>query len=788
MKKISWKDLEIKVPIPRSVKNTDCLPELNEFIGQERAVEALEMGLAIKAKGYCIFVSGQTNTGRRAFVRQYLNRKVRDTETPGDWLYVYNFDNPRRPNAISMKAGKGKMFQKELEIFVEVIINSITEAFQSEDYQKKISNIQSEHAETKDKLLKELVDKAREKDFTVQINQTGVATIPIWQGKPLAHEIYDALPDEYKDKINKSGEEVRELVNTYLLKLSKSDRDFGEKLKELNKYIAAFAIDGHLKDLKDKYSDNNDTIGFLDRLKADILDNLNLFFTDQVDPITHFKKRYYANLFVDNSQTKGKPVIEEMYVNYSDLFGRIEYVARMGTLETDHSMIRAGALNRSNGGYLILDAKNMLREPYVWDTIKQVLFDEQHAIENLEHKVGIFSTVTLKPESIPVDVKVILIGEPWIYNLLSTMDTDFKKLFKIKAEFDWEMDFSKESVKNLCKLLCTIVKEMGLLTFDRSALEEIVKKTLVLSGSRDKISTKFGEIKQLLVESSVMAEKNERKTVIGNDIKDAWKLIERRGSMYRDKIERAFEDLLLFVDTVGEATGEVNGLTVIQTEDITFGMPIKITAKVSPGNDGIIDIQREAEMSGKIHNKASMIIQGYMNSKYAKNEPLSLNGYVSFEQVYSMVEGDSASVAETVAILSSIAKTPIKQGISVTGSLNQSGRVQPVGGVPNKVEGFYRICKTKGLDGNQGVIIPEANLKNLILSDEVITAIKNKKFHIWTVKEIDEAIEILTGMKPGKENESRDFEKGTFNQLVVEGIKKLSELSKETDFKRKKKA
>lgn len=786
MRKIGWKDLEIKVPIPRNVKDTDCLPELNEFIGQERAVEALETGLAIKAKGYDIFVSGQTNTGRRAFVRQYLMRKVVDTETPGDWLYVYNFDNPRKPNAVSMKVGRGRTFQKELGVFVEVMISSIIEAFQSEDYQKKISNMQSEHSETKDQLLKELMDKVKEKDFTVQINQTGVATIPIWQGKPLAHEIYDALPEEYKDKINKSGEEVREMVNSYLLKLSKSDRDFGERLKELNKYIAAFAIDGHLKYLRDKYSDNPDITDYLERLKVDILDNLNLFFTDQVDPVSYFRKRYYANLFVDNSQTKGKPVIEEMHVNYSDLFGRIEYVAKMGTLETDHSMIRAGALNRSNGGYLILDAKNILREPYVWDTLKQVLFDEQHAIENLEHKVGILSTVTLKPESIPIDVKVILIGEPWIYNLLSTMDTDFKKLFKIKAEFDWEMDFSKESVKNLCKLLCTIVKETGLLTFDRSALIDIVKKTLVLSGTKDKISTKFGEIKQLLVESSAMAEKNGRKIVIGDDINSTWQQIERRGSLSRDKMEKAFEDSLLFVDTIGEAIGEVNGLTVMQTEDITFGMPVKITAKVSPGSDGIVDIQRDAEMSGKIHNKASMIIQGYMNSKYAVREPLSLNGYVSFEQVYSMIEGDSASVAETVAMLSSIAGVALKQGIAVTGSLNQSGRVQPVGGVPYKVEGFYRICRMKGFDGNQGAIIPEANLKNLILSDELIASVKKKEFQIWVIKEIDEAIEILTGIKPGKENGAGNYEKGTFNQLVVEGIKKLGELTKDSNSKTKK--
>jgi lon-related putative ATP-dependent protease len=777
MRKLNWREIDLKVTLPRKVKSTKSIDGLEEFIGQERAIKALETGLKIKARGYNIFVSGSTNTGRRTFVSRYLKKKAEGGETPGDWIYVYNFDDPRSPNSIPLKAGMGKSFQKEMGEFVEITINAISESFQSEDYQQKVSAIQSEQAENRSSLLKELIEKAREKDFTVQINQTGVATIPLWNGKPLTQEIYEALPEEYQKTISKKGEEVRELVNSYILRMSKMEKEYGEKFKELNRDVASFALEGHIKEMKDKFSESKEVTEFIDNLRGDLLDNLGVFFSQETDAKSFFGKRYAINLFVDNSGIKGKPIVEVTNANYSSLFGRIEYLARMGMLDTDHSMIRSGAIHRSNGGYLVLDAKSVLSEPYVWQTLKQLLFSGSEVIENLEHKIGLLSTVSLKPEPIPLDIKIIMIGEPWIYSMLSTMDTDFKKLFKIKAEFDWEMRFDGDTVGKLCGLICSIARENSLMDFDRDAVKEVIKKAIILSGNRKKVSTQFGALKQLLLESSAIAEINGGDMVSAGDVTRAWEEMKTRVSLYQDKVKEMFADSTLLVQTEGELIGEINGLTVVQTEDISFGIPVKITAKVGPGNSGIVDIQKESELSGNIHDKASLTIQGYMNSKYAREFPLSLNGSISFEQVYSVVDGDSASVAETIAFLSAIAEVPIKQSIAVTGSINQSGRIQPVGGVQFKVEGFYELCKLKGLNGKQGVAIPETNFDNLVLPDEIVQAIKSGRFNIWTVETVDEAIELLTGLKAGQPDGNGKYPEGTFNNLVMQRLERFYEIS-----------
>ncbi|MFZ2829622.1 MAG: ATP-binding protein [Mesotoga infera] len=777
MRKLNWREIDLKVTLPRKVKSTKSIDGLEEFIGQERAIKALETGLKIKARGYNIFVSGSTNTGRRTFVSRYLKKKAEGGETPGDWIYVYNFDDPRSPNSIPLKAGMGKSFQKEMGEFVEITINAISESFQSEDYQQKVSAIQSEQAENRSSLLKELIEKAREKDFTVQINQTGVATIPLWNGKPLTQEIYEALPEEYQKTISKKGEEVRELVNSYILRMSKMEKEYGEKFKELNRDVASFALEGHIKEMKDKFSESKEVTEFIDNLRGDLLDNLGVFFSQETDAKSFFGKRYAINLFVDNSGIKGKPIVEVTNANYSSLFGRIEYLARMGMLDTDHSMIRSGAIHRSNGGYLVLDAKSVLSEPYVWQTLKQLLFSGSEVIENLEHKIGLLSTVSLKPEPIPLDIKIIMIGEPWIYSMLSTMDTDFKKLFKIKAEFDWEMRFDGDTVGKLCGLICSIARENSLMDFDRDAVKEVIKKAIILSGNRKKVSTQFGALKQLLLESSAIAEINGGDMVSAGDVTRAWEEMKTRVSLYQDKVKEMFADSTLLVQTEGELIGEINGLTVVQTEDISFGIPVKITAKVGPGNSGIVDIQKESELSGNIHDKAGLTIQGYMNSKYAREFPLSLNGSISFEQVYSVVDGDSASVAETIAFLSAIAEVPIKQSIAVTGSINQSGRIQPVGGVQFKVEGFYELCKLKGLNGKQGVAIPETNFDNLVLPDEIVQAIKSGRFNIWTVETVDEAIELLTGLKAGQPDGNGKYPEGTFNNLVMQRLERFYEIS-----------
>ncbi|MFO7881928.1 MAG: ATP-binding protein [Kosmotogaceae bacterium] len=786
MRELGYEDLKIPVVLPKGIKDTSSFSELTAFIGQKRAEKSLEKGLNIQVKGYNIFVSGLTDTGRRTFAKKYLKKRAAKAESPCDWVYVYNFDNPRNPNAISLETGLGKDFQKNLKEFVEYMVDAILETFQSEDYQKRMSELKNEQNEKKNNLFKELSEKAKEKGYKVQVSQTGVATVPIKNGKPLTKDAFDKLSEEEKKELEERGKEVREMVNSYVLKIKGIEREYANKLKELNKEVAEFTVKGHIEELKNTYKENEEIQDFIDRLKKDILDNLNVFFKSKTDPKSFFGRRYAVNLFIDNAETEGKPVVEEMNISYSRLFGRIEYVARMGMLDTDHTMIRPGAIHKANGGYIILDALNVLSEPYVWRTLKQLLFSGNLTMENIEHKIGFVSTVSLKPESIPIDVKVVLIGEPWIYSVLSSLDPDFQKLFKIKAEFDWEMDFESKTIEDICRFVCTTVRENDLLEFDRDAIEEVIRKSIRISGSRKKLSTRFGRIKQLIVESSTNAIVSDSDMVYSQHVKSAWDDIYERGSLYRDKIEEKFSDAMLYVETEGEKVGEINGLTIIQTEDITFGVPVKLTGKATPGTEGILDIQREAGLSGKIHNKASLIIKGYMSGKYAYKFPLSLNGYISFEQVYGMVDGDSASVAETGALLSAISDIPIKQNIAVTGSINQSGRVQPVGGVSEKIDGFYRLCKMKGFNNEQGVIVPESNFENIVLTDEICESIDKDEFHIWTVETVDEAIEILTGMKAGKRDSEGKYEEDSFNEAVVNGLEKLYNVVKES--KRNKKS
>ncbi len=777
MQELDWKELDLQVEMPKKVTGTEKLAELKEYVGQERAMGALQTGLNIDSKGYNVFVSGLTNTGRRTFVRSFLEKKAKGEASPSDWVYVYNFEDPRQPNVISVDAGLGKLFKKEMSAAVELIVSAVSEAFHSDEYQKKLSGLQNEQNSTKKQILEELMEKAKERDYTVQINQTGVATVPNWNGKPLSREIYEELTDEDKEKINKKGEEVRELVNEYVLKLRRVDKDYVEKMKELNKYVASFAIEGHLEELRKKFEQSEDIVEFLGKLKSDILNNLNYFFSKEHDERAFFKRRYAVNLFVDNSQVEGRPVVEEMNATYSNLFGRVEYVARMGTLDTDHTMIRAGSLVKANGGYLILDARTVLSEPYVWFTLKQVLFSGKLAIENFEHRAGFLSTVSLKPAPIPIDLKIILIGEPQIYRLLSSLEPDFKKLFKIKGEFDWETRSTSDSIDSICRYVCTAVREDSLLHFNRSALKSVIHRVITLSGHREKLSTRFGKIRDLLIESSAVASGEGKSKVSASHIKKAWEAMERRVSLYRDKVEEMFEEASIVVDTEGDATGEVNGLTVVTLEDISFGIPVKLTAKVVPGNKGITDIHREADLSGKIHNKASLVIEGFLNYRYATDFPISITGFVNFEQVYNIIEGDSASMAEIVALISATTGLPVKQEIAITGSVNQSGVALPVGGIPQKIEGFFRLCKMKGLNGQQGVIIPRRNYKNLVLDDSVVRAVKEGSFHVWTVEHVDEALELMIGVEIGECDDKGQFTSGSLNRTVHERLRELYEIS-----------
>ncbi len=775
--KVKYEDLVYKCPYLPDFSTSAELESTESFIGQERAKKAIEGALRINEKGFNVFVVGVPGTGRRSFITSYLEKQAMKMATPKDWVYVYNFSNPSEPKAISLDPGRGSQFKMDMQKLSEEVIESIEKIFESEDYAAKKSELEDDYMNKKTQLWEELQQKAKELGFSVQLTPTGVVSVPIYEGKPVTQEILDSLPEDVKQTFNENSRKLKHIIEGTLYKSRKLDREFKEKLKELDRYAALFTIGALFDEMRKQYESNYDVVQYLTDVENDILNNLADLRSEETELRQLYKKRYSVNLIVDNSHTLGAPVVYERNPTYSNLAGKVEYYSKGGVLFTDFTFIKAGALHKANGGFLILEAESLLRNPYAWEYLKRALLSEEITIENLESALGFSNVVSLKPQPIPLNVKVFLISSPRLYYLMYTYDEDVRKLFRIKSEFDWELEADEENVKKYLGFISSTCCKYQLSHLDKKAIEKVLWYSSRLAADREKLSVRFGEISGLIRESCSVASQRNEKVVREEDVKKAIEQMEERVNLIQIKYDSQIKSYDLMVETTGKKIGQVNGLTVLDLADHTFGIPVKITAKTHLGKPGVVDIHRESDLSGKIHSKAVLTIEGFFGERYAQQTPLSISASMSFEQVYSIVEGDSASVAEVVALISAIAKIPVNQEIAVTGSMNQHGEVQPVGGVTEKVEGFHRACKLRGLTGNQGVIIPKTNLKNLILKEDVLNDIKNGLFHIWAIENIDEAIEILTGQKAGKLTQSGNYERGSVNDRVVKALKKAKELA-----------
>lgn len=785
--KVKYEDLVYKCPYLPDFSTSAELESTESFIGQERAKKAIEGALRINEKGFNVFVVGVPGTGRRSFITSYLEKQAMKMTTPKDWVYVYNFSNPSEPKAISLDPGRGSQLKVDMQKLSEEVIESIEKIFESEDYAAKKSELEDDYMNKKTQLWEELQQKAKELGFSVQLTPTGVVSVPIYEGKPVTQEILDSLPEDVKQTFNENSRKLKHIIEGTLYKSRKLDREFKEKLKELDRYAALFTIGALFDEMRKQYESNYDVVQYLTDVENDILNNLADLRSEEAELRQLYKKRYSVNLIVDNSHTLGAPVVYERNPTYSNLAGKVEYYSKGGMLFTDFTFIKAGALHKANGGFLILEAESLLRNPYAWEYLKRALLSEEITIENLESALGFSNVVSLKPQPIPLNVKVFLISSPRLYYLMYTYDEDVRKLFRIKSEFDWELEADEENVKRYLGFISSTCCKYQLSHLDKKAIEKVLWYSSRLAADRGKLSVRFGEISGLIRESCSVASQRNEKVVREEDVKRAIEQMEERVNLIQIKYDSQIKSYDLMVETTGKKIGQVNGLTVLDLADHTFGIPVKITAKTHLGKPGVVDIQRESDLSGKIHSKAVLTIEGFFGERYAQQIPLSISASVSFEQVYSIVEGDSASVAEVVALISAIAKIPVNQEIAVTGSMNQHGEVQPVGGVTEKVEGFHRACKLRGLTGNQGVIIPKTNLKNLILKEDVLNDIKNGLFHIWAIENIDEAIEILTGQKAGKMTRSGNYERGSVNDRVVKALKKAKELAGGKDIRKRKK-
>ena len=780
-------------------ETTKDLEPLLNIIGQKRAVRALKFGLGIKDQGFNIYVAGYHGTGRRTAVKNFVKEMAISEPTPYDWCYVNNFSNQYEPSIIKLASGAGKEFREEIKNLIESIRIALPKTFESEDYTSRRENTLRDLEKQRKELIENINLKAKQEGFVIQNTQVGLLLIPIINGKPISQEELLKLPEETKNKIQEKRERLETELRSAMRQFLNMEQKIRDELKKLNREVALFAIGHLLSNLKQKHKDNSQVIEYLEGIQNDVLENLALFasrtptmqnqISDQLQAPwmkeAPFKK-YEVNLIVDNSNTKGAPVIFESNPNYQNLFGRTEKEAQFGALITDFTMIHAGALHKANGGYLIVLVEDLLRNPFAYDGLKRALQTESITIEEPQAKYGFINIKSLKPKPIPLNAKVILIGDPILYGQLLALDKDFNELFKVKAEFDTTMERTEDNIKQYAGFVCTICQKEKLKHLDASGLAKLIEYSQRLAQDQQKLSTRFSEVADIIREANFYAKEENAKTVTGDYVRRAIEEKIYRSKLIQEKIQEMIERGVILIDTESEVVGQINGLAVMGIGDFAFGSSSRVTASIGLGKDGIVDIEREAKMGGPTHTKGVLILSGYLNEKFAQESPLSLSARLVFEQNYGGVDGDSASSTELYAILSGVSGVPVKQNIAVTGSVNQKGEVQAIGGVNEKIEGFFEICKLKGLDGKQGVMIPESNIQNLMLKEEVIEAAKAGKFHIYSAKTIDEGIEILTGIEAGKKQADGTYPKGTINYFVDKKLREMAEKLKEFSLSEKK--
>ncbi|MDK1118088.1 MAG: ATP-binding protein [Anaerolineae bacterium] len=755
------------------------------IFGQERAVHAMKFGLDINDHGFNIFAAGVSGTGRTTAVERFLENFAANKPTPPDWCYVHDFEDSYRPLAISLPAGKAREFQKDLAAFYKSIQQEIRAAFESEDYASQREETLKTFQKQKEKIFKQLGKLAKKKGFGLQMAAMGILTIPLIEGKPVNEEEFLKLKEKEREEISKKQLQLQGEIEASVRKTRTLDKEAQGALDKLDQEVAQFVLHDLMDSLKDNYKEIKDVVSHLDAIHNDVLENLAQFKAEpngennpKSGPQKPTTNKYQVNVLVDNSKLEGRPVVLEMNPTYSNLFGRIEQEAIMGALVTDFTLIRGGSLHQANGGYLVLPAEDAIRNPFTWESLKRSLGNREIAIEQPVEQ-PVFTTKSLRPEPIPLNVKVILIGRPETYQLLLAYDEDFRELFKVKADFDSQMERSEERIQEYISFVCTLCETENLRHVDQYGLARIVEHGSRLANDQEKLSTKFGEVADVIREANYYASKNDAKLINAEHIEKTIEERFYRAGLMQDRLRERMADGIIKIDVRGEKIGQVNGLSVLQLGDLTFGQPSRITASVGIGKQGVINVEREANLSGPIHTKGVLIISGFLAQNFAQNKPLSLNAHLAFEQSYGGVDGDSASSTELYAILSALSNIPIKQGIAVTGSVNQKGEVQAIGGANEKIEGFFEICKLKGLTGEQGVMIPASNIKNLMLKQEVLSAVKKGQFKIWAVDTIEDGIEVLTGVEAGKKTKDNTFKSGSLFESVNQRLDQMaSDLAK----------
>jgi lon-related putative ATP-dependent protease len=767
---------------------TEELADVGVVVGQERALDAIRFGLGIAQEGFNVFALGPTGLGKTSTVKEIVGREAEGRPVPDDWCYVHNFGEPSKPKALRLPAGQGRSFAGDMEQLIEELGTAIPAAFEGEEYRGRAEEIEEEAKEREAGAINELRREAQRQHIALIETPTGFAFAPLDD----KNEVYS--PDQFQKLSERDQQRIQEAIGRFHQQLQKLLRQFPgwrreakQKLKELNREIAEYAVSHPIDELKARYAAIGDVVRHLDAVRQELVEHADDFFPKGENPVAAMLAqaprpnpllRYRVNLLVDNGEAQNAPIVFENLPTHANLIGRVEYQALMGALVTDFTMIKPGALHRANGGYLILDARKLLMQPFAWDTLKRTLEAGEIRIEALERTLSLISTSTLEPAPIPLNVKIILTGDRILYYLLSFYDPEFRELFKVSADFEETLDRDSGGNALYARLIASLARRNGLRPLDKSAVVRVVEQAARMVEDSEKLSTHLRSLADLLKEADHWAAQQGRDLISRDDVQTAIDQQIRRADRLRERIYEAIRRGTLYIDTEGEAIGQINGLSVIGLSDFAFGQPSRITATTRLGSGKIVDIERETELGGAIHSKGVMILSSFFASRYARAQPLSLAASLVFEQSYGQVDGDSASLAELCAILSSLAELPIRQSFAVTGSVNQHGRVQPIGGVNEKIEGFFDICRAAGLNGRQGVIIPGSNVKHLMLRHDVVKAAADGRFHVHAVDTVDQALELLIGLPAGERDGSGRFPEDSINGRAEKRLAEWAEVRK----------
>lgn len=780
-------------PSDFAFKTTSELTPLEGIIGQDRAVKAFDFGLAVKMKGYNIYMAGPSGTGKTTYAKCSAKKLAETEPVPDDWCYVYNFQNPKEPIALRFEPGEGKHFKADMEELISTCEKELQRTFRTEDYEKQKNDIIHSFEDQQDNVIDEMGAVAQEYGFQLKSTKTGVSFLPVINGKTLEEDGYEALSEEDKTVIEKKTQIIQEKADIFMREIIDIQKECDKQVDELDKKIGMFAIGHYFESILKKYEKYERAVIYINAVQKDVLDKLEAFVDDDEPedeslsallPILGKKNdedvmsRYGVNLIVDHSETKGAPVVVSFNPTYINLMGETEYDSEFGNLTTDFMKIKGGLFHQANGGYLIVQAQDILTTPHAWEALRRVIKTREIDMDSMREILNVTTAPTLKPEPIPAKLKVIMIGSDYFYDLLSENDEEFDKFFKIRADFDYEMPRTEENIIKIAQFIKSFVEREHTLEYDAGAVAAIIEYSSRAAERQDKLSTRFNYLSEILGEAHTWATLEKASVITSEYVRKAIYEKEQRMKLYEEKLDEMLDEDVIMIDTEGEDIGQINGLAVLDMGSYAFGTPSRITATTYVGKSGIVNIEKEARMSGQTHDKGVQIITGFLGQTYAQKFPMALSCRVCFEQNYNGIDGDSASSTELYCIISSLSELPIRQDLAVTGSVNQKGEIQAIGGVTHKIEGFFDLCKKRGLTGKQGVIIPVSNVKDLVLNEDVVDAVKAGVFHIYPIAHINEGIELLMNYPAGEKNANNEFPSDSVHGKVYAKLKAFAEASK----------